>query len=74
MDSEAVLDVVLKKKSQSSCRESSFDHFTNSPTSFSCIKVNVKLFLCLTMNHAMKACWGVEIYLHAFFDLGTRWR
>jgi hypothetical protein len=24
--------------------------------------------------HAMKAYWGVEVYLHAFFDLGTRWR
>jgi hypothetical protein len=22
----------------------------------------------------MKAYWGVEIQLHAFFDLGTRWR
>jgi hypothetical protein len=22
----------------------------------------------------MKAYWGVEIYLQAFFDLGTRWR
>jgi hypothetical protein len=21
----------------------------------------------------MKAYWGVEIQLHAFFDLGTRW-
>jgi hypothetical protein len=30
--------------------------------------------LCLTKHHAMKVYWGVEIYLHAFFDLGTRWR
>jgi hypothetical protein len=22
----------------------------------------------------MKAIWGVEVYLHSFFDLGTRWR
>jgi hypothetical protein len=22
----------------------------------------------------MKAYWGVELYLHAFFDAGTRWR
>jgi hypothetical protein len=22
----------------------------------------------------MKAYWGEEIYLHAFFDLGTRWK
>jgi hypothetical protein len=22
----------------------------------------------------VKAYWGVEVYLHAFFDLGTRWR
>jgi hypothetical protein len=34
----------------------------------------VKLSLCLTKHHAMKAYWGVEVQLHAFFDLGTRWR
>jgi len=22
----------------------------------------------------MKAYWGVEVYLHSFYDLGTRWR
>jgi hypothetical protein len=22
----------------------------------------------------MKAYWGVKVYLHAFFDLGIRWR
>jgi hypothetical protein len=22
----------------------------------------------------MKTYWGVEVYLHAFFDFGTRWR
>jgi hypothetical protein len=22
----------------------------------------------------MKEYWGVEVYLYAFFDLGTRWR
>jgi len=25
-------------------------------------------------EHAMKAYWGVEVYLHSFFNLGTRWR
>jgi hypothetical protein len=25
-------------------------------------------------HHAMKAYWGKEVYLHSFFDLGTRWR
>jgi hypothetical protein len=34
----------------------------------------VKLFLCLTKHHAMKTYWGVEVYLHAFFELDTRWR
>jgi hypothetical protein len=38
------------------------------------VKVKVKLSLCLTKHHAMKAYWGVEVYLHSFFDLGTRWR
>jgi hypothetical protein len=28
----------------------------------------------VTKHHAMKTYWGVEVYLHAFFDLGTRWR
>jgi hypothetical protein len=35
-------------------------------------EVKVKLSLCLTKHHAIKAYWGVHIYLHAFFDLGTR--
>jgi hypothetical protein len=30
--------------------------------------------LFLTEYHAMKAYWGVEVQLHAFFNLGTRWR
>jgi len=30
--------------------------------------------LCLTEHHAMKTCWRVEVWLHAFFDIGTRWR
>jgi hypothetical protein len=34
----------------------------------------VKLSLCLTKHHAMKTCWGVEVWLHAFFYLGIRWR
>jgi hypothetical protein len=33
-----------------------------------------KLSLCLTKRHAMKTYWGMEVQLHAFFDLGTRWR
>jgi hypothetical protein len=37
-------------------------------------KVKVKLSLCLTKHHAMKTLWEVKIQLHAFFDLGTRWR
>jgi len=38
--------------------------------------VNVKLYLVcfLTEHYAMKAYWGVDEYLHTFFDLGTRWR
>jgi hypothetical protein len=27
----------------------------------------------LTEHDDMKAYWGVEVYIHAFFDLGTRW-
>jgi hypothetical protein len=38
------------------------------------VKVKVKLSQCLTKHHAMKAYWGVEVYLHAFFHFGTRWR
>jgi hypothetical protein len=41
------------------------------------IKVKVKLSLCfffLTQHHVMKADWGVEVQLHSFFDLGSRWR
>jgi len=37
----------------------------------------VRLSLCcflLTDHNAMKAYWGEEAMLHAFFDLGTRWR
>jgi hypothetical protein len=26
------------------------------------------------VHQAIKAYWGVEVYLHSFFDLGTRWR
>jgi hypothetical protein len=28
----------------------------------------------LTRHHAMKTYWGMEMELHAIFDLGTRWR
>jgi hypothetical protein len=38
------------------------------------IKVKVKLPCAVTEHHAMKAYWGVEVKLHALFDLGTRWR
>jgi hypothetical protein len=34
----------------------------------------VKLYLYLTKYHAIEVYWGVEVYLHAFFDLGTTWR
>jgi hypothetical protein len=37
-------------------------------------KVKVKLSMCLTKHHTMKAYWRAEVQLHAFFDLGTRWR
>jgi hypothetical protein len=30
--------------------------------------------LLLIEHHAMKAYWGMEVVLHPFFDLGTRWR
>jgi hypothetical protein len=33
--------------------------------------VKVNLSLCLTEHHAMKTYWGVEVWLHVFFDLGT---
>jgi hypothetical protein len=37
----------------------------------------IAIFLCtcsLTENHTMKTYGGVEVWLHAFFDLGTRWK
>jgi hypothetical protein len=37
---------------------------------------SVKLFLCLTENHAMKVYWGVEVELHAFLTStldGSEW-
>jgi hypothetical protein len=37
--------------------------------------IKVKLpVLFITEYHAMKAYWGVEVQLHVFFDLGTKWR
>jgi hypothetical protein len=36
------------------------------------VKGKVKLSLCLTKHHAMKAYWGSGGKLHAFFDLGTK--
>jgi hypothetical protein len=34
----------------------------------------VRVLFILTEHHDMKAYGGVEVYFHAFFDLGTRWR
>jgi hypothetical protein len=39
----------------------------------SCYK-RLSLCLILTEHHAMKAYWGVELLLHSFFNLDTRWR
>jgi len=36
------------------------------------MKSKGKLSLHLTMHHAVKTYWGVEVGLHAFFDLDTR--
>jgi len=30
--------------------------------------------LFLIEHRAMKAYWGLKIYIHSLFDLGTRWR
>jgi hypothetical protein len=37
-------------------------------------KVKVKLSLCLTKHHAMKAYWGSGGIAPFILDLGTRWR
>jgi hypothetical protein len=38
------------------------------------VKVKGKFVLCfLTEHHTTKVYWRVEVYLHAFFDLVTRW-
>jgi hypothetical protein len=34
------------------------------------LKAKLKLSLCLTKHHSMKAYWGVEVKLHSF-DLGS---
>jgi hypothetical protein len=40
-----------------------------------CLTGNYKVVpVLLTKHHAMKAFWGVDVELHSFFDLGTRWR
>jgi hypothetical protein len=31
-----------------------------------CVKVKVKLSLCLNRHHAMMTYWGVEVWLHVF--------
>jgi hypothetical protein len=33
----------------------------------------VLVFIFLTEHHTMKAYWGVEVQIHAFFYLGSRW-
>jgi hypothetical protein len=37
-----------------------------------CVKIKVKLSLCLTKHHAMKTYWGMEVWLHAFLTSGDR--
>jgi hypothetical protein len=37
-------------------------------------KGRVVPLLFSTKHHTTKAYWGVEVYLHAFFDLGIRCR
>jgi len=36
-------------------------HLVRRPVDIVNVKVNVKLFLCLTKHHAMKTYWGVEM-------------
>jgi hypothetical protein len=36
-------------------------------------KGKVVSVLFLTEHHAMKTYWEVEVQLHSFFDLDTRW-
>jgi hypothetical protein len=38
------------------------------------VKVKVKLSLCLTKHHVMKAYWGSGGIAPRILDLGTRWR
>jgi hypothetical protein len=38
------------------------------------VKVKVVPVLLLTEHYAMKMYWGVELWLHAFLDLGTTWK
>jgi hypothetical protein len=37
-------------------------------------KYTGKVLCALTEHHVMNVYWGVEVYLHSFFNLGTRWR
>jgi hypothetical protein len=37
-------------------------------------KLREKVKVKVTGHHAIKAYWGVEVYVHAFFGLGNRWR
>jgi hypothetical protein len=37
------------------------------------VKVYVKS-LSLTKHRAMKTYWGMEVYIHAFLELGSSWR
>jgi hypothetical protein len=38
------------------------------------VKVKVKLSLCLTKHHVMKAYWGSGGIAPSILDFGTRWR
>jgi hypothetical protein len=37
-------------------------------------KKKVKLSLCLTKHHAIKAYWGTGVIAPRILNLGTRWR
>jgi hypothetical protein len=51
-----------------------FMHYKNTRYPSNHIKVNVKLFLCLTKRYTMKTYWGSGGIAPRILDLGTRWR